>query len=134
MRIVTLDSDSGRSEKCDMEPLLQERVSSSEGLGAARWQMLLELIRFLGIEGPLPEVWGLILRDELCIYSGDSANRVTVNVRVDWVDYAPLRSELPDMHYRLQIKRQGAQLSQDARTKSPDEVQAIIRESFGWSK
>jgi hypothetical protein len=135
MRIVTIDLDAGPDERfCDVEGPLQRLASSPERLVAARWQMLLDLARVLRADGPAPEAWGLILGDELSLSPGTPANKVTVQVRADWKDHAPLRDGLPEMHYRLQIKRPGAKLSTDARARTPEEVERLIREAFGWSR
>jgi hypothetical protein len=57
---------------------------------------------------------------------------VSVSVRVDWRDYAPLRDGLPEMHYRLQVERPGATLTEDVRAKDVFEAARSIREAFGW--
>jgi hypothetical protein len=94
----------------------------------------LELVEVLYADGEKPEALGIIFRDELSLSPRDRANRVTVRVRVDWQDFAPLCDGLPEMHYGLQIERQGAKLNTDARTRSPEESGRIIREAFGWSR
>jgi hypothetical protein len=134
MRIVTLDLDADPPEPCDVEIPLRRLASAPDRLVAARWQMLLELVRALRADGPHPEAWASILGEELYLSPGNPANRVTVRVRADWQDGAPLRDGWPEFHYRLQIERSGARLSQDARTQSPEEAGRIIREAFGWSR
>jgi hypothetical protein len=36
------------------------------------------------------------------------------------------------MHYRIQVERRGAKLTQDARADSTEEADRVIREAFGW--
>jgi hypothetical protein len=134
MRIVTLELDTDPPEPRDIEVPLRRLASSPERLVAARWQKLLELIQVLRADGPYPEAWGHILGHELYLSPGNPANRVTVRVRADWQDFAPLRDGMPEMHYRLKIQQRGAKLSRDARAKTPEEVEQIIREAFGWSR
>ena len=135
MRIVTLDLSVDPAEPCDIELPLSRLVSSPNRLMATQWQKLLDLVQLLQADGPHPEAWGQILGDELYLFPEDnSANLVTVRVRADWRDFAPLLNGLPELHYRLQIERDGAKLSKDARTHNPEEAERIIREAFGWSK
>ena len=133
MRIVTLELDADPPEPCDIEVPLQRLACSPEPLVSVRWHKLLDLVEVLRADGPHPVAWGHILGDELLLSPGNPVNRVTVRVRVDWQDFSPLRHGLPEMHYRLQIQRRGAKLSRDARAPSPEEVERIIREAFGWS-
>jgi hypothetical protein len=133
MRLLTLDLHVDPPQACDIEVPLRRLASSPERLVAAQWQKLLELVQTLHEDGPYPEAWGQVLGDELYVSPENDANRVVVRVRADWRDHAPWRDGLPEMHYRLQIERSGAELSEDARARSPEEVRRIIYEAFGWS-
>jgi hypothetical protein len=138
MKIVALDLDADSPERCDVEVLLVEILlrrlaSSQDRLVAAKWQKLLELVEALCADGPYPEAWGHVQGDELYLSPSKPANPVTVRVRADWRDFGPVVDGLPEMHYRLQIERRGAKLSRDARARSPEEAERIIREAFGWS-
>jgi hypothetical protein len=132
MQIIILDLDSDPPEWCDIEIPLRRLASSPQPVVAARWSKFLELVEVLRADGPHPEVQGLILCDELMLTR--RGNLATVRVRVDWRDYAPLRDGLPEMHYRVQIEPRFAKLSREVRTRSPEEVEGIIREAFGWSR
>jgi hypothetical protein len=134
MRILTPEPDANPAKLCDIEGPLRRLASSPERVVAAQWQKILELAELLRADSPYPEVWGLICGDELSLHPSNSANRVTVRIRVDWQDLGPLEDSLPVMHYRIQIERPGAKLSTDAWTRSPQEAEQIIREAFGWSR
>ena len=133
MRIVTLDLDAKSHEFCDIAIPLQRLATSPDRVVAARWQMLLDLVEVLRVDGLHPTAYAQIICDELDLWPGNPANRVHVRVWVDWKDFAPLRDGLPEMHYRLQIKRPGRIATKDARSRDAEEVNRIIREAFGWS-
>jgi hypothetical protein len=59
--------------------------------------------------------------------------RVWVQVWADWPDYGPVRDGLPVMHYRLQIRRPGSNLSRDERMATPAESERVIWQAFGWA-
>jgi hypothetical protein len=61
-----------------------------------------------------------------------SEEKTSVIVRIDWMDYVPLQDFISKVHYRLQIRRPGKVLSEDARAKTPLEAERVIRKAFGW--
>jgi hypothetical protein len=134
MRIITLDRDADPPDLCDIEPVLRRLASSPDRQTAARWMKLLELVHALHSDGPHPEAWGSLFGNELYLRPANQASRVTLRIRVDWQDFAPLRDGLPDMHYRFQIMRQGAKVSTDARARTPEEGEEIVRQALGWSR
>jgi hypothetical protein len=80
---------------------------------------------------PDPAMWGKPLDREL-LRRFPPKPGIQVSVRVDWQDYAPLREGLPEMHYRLQVKRPGKTLSEDRRANDPVDAERILCEAFGW--
>lgn len=56
----------------------------------------------------------------------------SVTLRVDWRDYAPLRDGIPQMHYRIEIKRPGQNLTEEARAQNSAECERVLRQAFGW--
>jgi hypothetical protein len=132
MRITGLDLDADPPKRCDAEDLLERRTSDPDRVSAARWQMLLALVRVLRAEGSHPEAWGFLLGRELQLYPGNADNPESVRVWADWPDYGPVRDGIPVMHYRLQVKRRGATRTRDARASSAEEAGRIIQEAFGW--
>jgi hypothetical protein len=132
MRITATAPDADPPKSCDAEDLLQRVASGPDLLSAARSQMLLALVRLLRADGPHPKVWGYLLGRQLHLWLHNPANSVSVEVWPDWRDYGPARNGLPVMHYRIQVKRRGATLTQDARAGSAAEADRVIREAFGW--
>jgi hypothetical protein len=129
MRIINLED----REAQDIEAPLRSLASSHDRLEAFKGRKLLELVRHLQAQGPAPEVIGrLWWRQQLLLTPRSTTNRAAVTVWIDWRDYAPVRDGLPEAHYRLQIRRGNAALSQDARAATPEEVERIIWEAFGW--
>lgn len=132
MRITTFSLRDKSGSPCDIEVPLQRLAVDSDTISAAQWQKLLELVRALRADGPNPTAYGLILGRELHLWPPTPAIRASVRIWVDWQDYGPVENGLPVMHYRIQVKRPGSQLSADIRTTVPDEVRRIIWEVFGW--
>ncbi len=133
MRIKTFDFTSEQPQLCGLEEALQRRIVSSDRLAAARWSKLLELARVLKEDGPYPEVWSCLLCDVLHMGPSNSANRVSVDIWMDWQDYGPVSDGLPVLHYRLQIRRGTAPRSTDARADRPEKARDLILQAFGWS-
>lgn len=134
MQVLTFDWHAHPSSICDMGVPLRRLAQSHDRVIAARWQRLLELIEFLRPEGPDRIAWGRILQTDLMLWPEGRRDEIKVFVRMDWQDYAPLRNGLPRMHYRLQIKRESAALSEDARVPAREQVQRIIWDAFDWSR
>jgi hypothetical protein len=130
MHIRALDLGTRPLRPCDIEVLLRRRIATESHVSAARWQKLLELIQILRANGPYPEVWGHFFVDDLHLVTRNPANRTSVRLGVDWKDYGPLRDGLPDMHFRLRVKSENANLSKDVRTQDPREVEQVLLAAF----
>ena len=128
MRIINLLD----LEANDIEAPLQQMASSGDRLEAFKGQKLLELVRYLQVQGPAPRACGHLMLKELWLTPYNAANQVLVKVWVDWQDYTPLRDGLPAAYYRFQIHRGNAPLSRDARAATPEEAEQVIWEAFGW--
>jgi hypothetical protein len=108
-------------------------AASADRFEALRGQKLLELTRYLQAQGTERWVGGHFFRGVLSLVPSGAANRVSVEVWIDWPDHAPLRRELAEAHYRFQIRREDTDLSQDARAATLEEAEKVIRQAFGWS-
>jgi hypothetical protein len=117
------------SESKDIEPPLVKMAASNDRLVALKGRKLLELVRHLKAQGPTPGALGSLLLSELWLQS----SRASVQVWVDWQDYGPMCDGLPVTHFRLQLKRENAIVSQEARTASLEEAEQFILQAFGWS-
>jgi hypothetical protein len=125
MQIV---NPSGRDNPDLKAPLLL-MAGSDDRLAAAQGEMLLELVRHLEAQGPAPRATGRVALAE-------SVRPVLGSVRSGVGGLAglrPLQNGLPLMHYRIQVRRPGSSLSADARARSPEEVEQVIRQAFGWT-
>jgi hypothetical protein len=117
----------------DME-LLRLNTESDDRLEAFKAQKLLDLVHYLHDQGPEPQIYChlyiMVLRLSLFV----PGKRGLIKVWIDWQDYGVVQDGLPEAYYRLQIMRGKSHLSEDARVKSPKEVEGIICEAFGWSR
>jgi hypothetical protein len=130
MRIVTIDLDVS-FEPCDIEVPLQRLASSPDRRAAARWQLLLNLVRVLRSECRYPEVSGFIIGHEMCLSPASQTSEVWVRIWADSRDYGLVRDGLPILYYRVQVKRLEAPLSADARIERAEEVGRLLEQAFG---
>src|SRR5437868_6090676 len=129
MRILNLlDSEQG-----DIEAPLMKMAASDNRNEAFYGQKLLEFVRYLQAQGPEPCAFGHILVHELTLRPRNNPNRLSVTIKMDWYDYAPLKDGLPVTHFRLQTVKKNAHLSDEARAFTMEEAERFIYQAFGWS-
>jgi hypothetical protein len=117
----------------DLKAPLAVMAESADRLEAAKGEKLLALVRHLEAQGPAPRAIGRVALGELWLSPSGRSSGAFVRVWLDWPDYGPAQDGLPVMHYRIQVRRPGSSLSADARVQSPQEVEQVISEAFGWA-
>jgi hypothetical protein len=132
VQIVNLDPES--DEPCDIEPVLQQLAGSDDRLAAAKGRMLLALVRHLRASGPEPRAGGRLLFDELYVWPYGQDAPATVTIRPDWYDNGPREGDMPRMHYRVNVRLPGRELSRDIRTQDPERIDRALREAFDWDE
>jgi hypothetical protein len=132
MRILNSDGSDGFDE---LERQLLPAASSADRMEAFVAQRMLELVRFLHRRGQMRTAIGMLFFPELWLSPFPFGNKVNVTVWVDWVDYSPAKDGLPlSAYYRLDIKRDGAALSHNERVHTPEEVERVLWDAFGWGR
>ncbi len=114
--------------------LLRLNAQSDDRLEAFKAQRLLDLVHYLHAHSPEPQIYCHFYIMELRLSLFVPGKRVFIKLWIDWKEYGVARDGLPEAYYRLKIKRGQSVLSEDARVKSPQEVEGIICEAFGWSR
>src|SRR5262249_16153737 len=99
----------------DIKPVVRHLADDADPLVALKGRMLLGLVYHLENGGPAPCVFGYLSGDELWLTPANRHNRARVHIRADWRDYGPARDGIPEMHYRLSIRRPGSPLRRDER-------------------
>ena len=129
MRIIHLTA----LDNPDIKPAVRQLADAVEPCAARKGQMLLDLVCHLEARGSDRTAFGYVSGDELWLSSTDQPTGARVHVRADWQDFGPVRDGLPEMHYRLSIRRPGSSLSRDERACEPSDVERLIWEAFGWA-
>lgn len=117
-------------ETRDIEKPLRQLAANDNPLTAAKGQKLLALVRYLQARGPTPEAFGYVWGQELWLSPSPPANRVSLDIGLDWKDYGPMQDGLPLMHYRIRIRHREEVMPMDERVNLPEEVERIILEAF----
>lgn len=120
--------------RLDLASAFDATAQDPSPIQARKGRMLLDLVRLLESRGPAASVFGLVAGEELWLLPDNRHNRsrTRVDIRVDWFDHAPIRDGLPEMHYRLSIRRPGSALSRDERATDLNRVAECIERAFGW--
>jgi hypothetical protein len=126
MQIFNLQDREAR----DIEKPLRQLAATDDPLKAVKGQKLLNLVSYLQARGPAPEAYGSVRGQELWLSPWRRANRVSIQIGLDWNDYGPLQDGLPLMHYRVKIRRRGEVLTTEERADLPEVVERIILEAF----
>ena len=108
-------------------------ATGSQVIDSSSPASLLELVNHLEARGPAPDAFAHLNGDELWLTPANRYNRARVHVAVVWRDYGPVRDGLPEMHYRLSIRRDGMSLSREERSSDLAEVERAICGAFGWA-
>lgn len=128
MQILSLFDEEGDN----FERALRQQAAGNDPVDARRARKLLDLVRYLEAQGPAPRAFAHLFFDELWLTPFREADPAMVHVSVDWKDFGPVQDGIPEMHYRLNYKRAGSELSIDASVRDPDEAERVIWEAFGW--
>jgi len=116
----------------DIRPIVLRLASDANPVAARKGRMLLELVNHLESRGPAPDAFAHLNGDELWLTPANRHNRVRVHVAVVWRDYGPVRDGLPEMYYRLSVRRGGVSLSREERSSDLVEIERTICGAFGW--
>jgi hypothetical protein len=117
----------------DIKPAVLRLAADADPAVARKGRMLLELVNHLEARGPAPDAFAHLNGDELWLTPANRYNRARVHVTVVWRDYGPVRDGLPEMYYRLSIRRDGMSLSREERSSDLDEIERTICGAFGWA-
>jgi hypothetical protein len=85
-------------------------------------------------EGDAAASFGIFASDEIWLWPASPGYQSEIRIWADWRDRAPLQDGLPALHFRLQAKKRGEELSQDIRAETADHAAAAIFAVFGWSR
>jgi hypothetical protein len=132
MRIINLLD----RELQSIEAPLLSMASSADRVEAYCGRKLLELAQYLEAQGPPQKACGYLFSRALWLSpldNRDLTDRVSATVCVDWRDGSAWNDGNPEWHYRLQIKRKNSVLTEDARVKTPEELEHLLRRAFNWN-
>ncbi|MBN2295104.1 MAG: hypothetical protein JXM70_21930 [Pirellulales bacterium] len=119
------------NEDEDIKTEIRKQIDSSDNrFETFKWQKLLEFVLYLHAEGPTTILYGQFMFGKLWLQPSNINSQVSAEIWVDRYDYAPLRDGLPETHYRLQISHQDSPTTTDARAKTVEEAEQVLKRVF----